>query len=96
MKRFIFNLVLIVCSLSLTILILNYTCDNNAFSAEIETSQFPEEFLSQTVEWEQCELFEAQKTWRKAECADIIVPLILGQTRRWYYDDSCKEVNDIT
>jgi len=43
--------------------------------AEIETSQFPEQFLTQKVEWEKCELYNNQKKLRKAECADITVPL---------------------
>jgi len=71
MKKFICSVV-IVFSLSLIVLVLDCTCENNAFSAEIE---FPEELLSQTVEWETCELNEEQKGWRKAECADITVPL---------------------
>ena len=75
MKEFICNVLAMFCSVGLILIVLDSTCENNAFSAEIETSQFPEEFLSQEVEWEKCELFDTQKGWRKAECSDITVPL---------------------
>ncbi len=72
MKKFIFNALVIFFSISLFVLVSDGTYENNVFGAEIE---FPEEFLSQTVQWEKCELFENQKRLRKAECADITVPL---------------------
>jgi pimeloyl-ACP methyl ester carboxylesterase len=75
MNRTIFNLLSIVCSLSLTILVFYCTCENSAFGAENEFFQFSEDSLSQEVEWEKCELFNDKKRLRKAECADITVPL---------------------
>ena len=75
MNRSICNVLVIVCSLSLTMLVFDYTSENTAFGAENGVFQIPEKFLSQTLEWEKCELFEGQKRLRKAECADITVPL---------------------
>jgi len=72
MKKIICKVLVIVCSLSLIVLVSDYTFENNAFGAE---NEFPENLLSQQVQWEKCELFDTQKMWRKAECADITVPL---------------------
>ena len=79
MKKIICNVLVIVCSLSLFMLVSDCTCVNNALGAEFE---FPEDLLSQTVEWEKCELFENQKRLRKAECADITVPLFWESPER--------------
>ena len=48
------KIVCIVCSLILFVLASDCTFENNAHGVEIE---FPEEFLSQEVAWEKCELF---------------------------------------
>ena len=70
MKKFICSVVVIVFSLS--VLVLDCTHESDVYGAEFE---FPEELLSQTVEWEECEFFNARKMWRNPECADITVPL---------------------
>jgi len=75
MKNYISTVLIIVCSFSLTVLVLDSICENDAFGAENEVFKFPEAFLSQTVEWEECEFFNARKMWRNPECADIRVPL---------------------
>jgi len=75
MKKFIRNVLIIVCSLSFIVLVLDCTCENNASGAENGVFQIPEEFLSQNVKWKKCEFDEAKNRWRKAECADITVPL---------------------
>ncbi len=72
MNKSIYKVLVIVFSFSLSVLVLDCTRENNVFGAEFE---FPEELLSQEVEWEKCEFDEAQKKWRKAECAYINVPL---------------------
>ena len=75
MRKTIFNALIIVCSLILTILILDCTIKNKAFGAENEAFQIPKKYLSQTPEWEKCELVEGKKGLREAECVDITVPL---------------------
>ena len=72
MKKFICSVFIFAFNLSILMLVLNCVYENTFCNAEMV---FPEEFLSQTVEWEKCELFEDQKKLRKAECADITVPL---------------------
>jgi pimeloyl-ACP methyl ester carboxylesterase len=75
MKKFICNVLVIICSLSLSMFVLDYTCENNAIGAENKVFQIPEQFLSQKAEWEKCEFIETKKRVRKAECANITVPL---------------------
>ena len=75
MEKTFFNTLIVVCSLSLTIFLFDCTIENNAFGAENEMFQIPEKYLSQTPEWEKCEFDETKKRWRKAECAEITVPL---------------------
>jgi len=79
MKKLICTLFVIVYSLCLIVLIsecnADSSCEYNVLSAENGTSFFPEELLLQKVEWEKCELFDTKKRWKKAECADITVPL---------------------
>jgi len=75
MRKFNWNALVILCSLSLTMFFVDYTCENNALGAENEVFQIPEELLLQKVVWEKCELIETKKRLRKAECTDITVPL---------------------
>jgi pimeloyl-ACP methyl ester carboxylesterase len=72
MNKSIYKVLLVVCSLSLSLFVFNCTFDNNAFSAEF---LFPEELLSQEVTWKKCKLIEEKMISRMAECADIAVPL---------------------
>ena len=72
MNNSIYKVLVIVFSFSLSVLVLDCTREKNVFGAEFE---FPEELLSQEVEWEKCEFIETKKRPRKAECANITVPL---------------------